>query len=133
MSAVLPSRTLSISIRRAAEDVYRFTSKPSNFPLWSFMEEVTWDGDAWLVRSGSRHSSLRMVETNAFGIFDHYVLLAPDVEMYVPARVIPSADGCEVLVTLFQVDWMTPKDLDRDAETVLRDLERLKVLLEQHR
>ncbi|MFX3897741.1 hypothetical protein ACJBU5_11230, partial [Streptococcus suis] len=51
-------------------------------------------------------------------------------EVYVPLRVIPNNDGCEVSFTLFRMPDMSEGKFAEDAAWVLRDLTALKAVLE---
>jgi hypothetical protein len=51
--------------------------------------------------------------------------------VYIPLRVIANGDGAEVTLSLIRQPQMSAADFARDAEWVLRDLRRLKALLER--
>ena len=125
-----PSRIVTVAIERSPEEVYAFAANPENLPRWSFIESVTCDGGRWFAKTPDGTVSMRFVEQNSFGVLDHYVRVAPDLEAYVPMRVIRSGAGSEVQFTLFRLDSMTDEAFERDAQTVLRDLAKLKEVIE---
>jgi predicted homoserine dehydrogenase-like protein len=73
---------------------------------------------------------IRFTEPNAYGVLDHYVELPDGSEIYVPMRVIANGTGSEVMLTLFRVPGMNDEKFAADAQWVMRDLNRLKDLLE---
>ncbi len=53
MGYVFRSRTLSVSIERQPQEVYRFISDPQNLPKWatSFCQSVKKSRDEWIVET----------------------------------------------------------------------------------
>jgi hypothetical protein len=51
--------------------------------------------------------------------------------VYVPLRVVPNGSGSELTFTLFRQPGMTVQKFKEDAEWVLRDLTKLKAVLEK--
>lgn len=127
-----PSRTLSITINRSVQDVYDFAATPENLPKWasglgkSFKQEA----GVWVAETGEGLVAVRFAARNAYGVLDHWVSPAPEVEIYIPMRVVPNGSGCELLFTLFQLPGMSDSQFSADAEWVMRDLTALKNLLE---
>lgn len=73
---------------------------------------------------------VRFAEKNRFGVLDHYVNPVPDVEVYVPMRVLANGSGSEVMFTLFRMPEMTDDKFAEDAAMVEQDLNTLKTVLE---
>jgi hypothetical protein len=48
-------------------------------------------------------------------------------------RVVPNADGTELIFTLFRLPGMTDEKFEQDAKLVLTDLMALKNLLERNK
>ena len=71
-----------------------------------------------------------MTPRNDFGVLDHTVTVAPGVHVTNPMRVVPNADGSEVLFTLFQPPGMSDEQFRADARLVRGDLVSLKAALE---
>jgi hypothetical protein len=61
---------------------------------------------------------------------DHYVTPAPELEVYVPMRVLPNGSGSEVFFTLFRSTDMSDEKFAEDVGMVERDLKTLKNVLE---
>ena len=114
------ARQLSVSINRAAEDTYAFLSVPENFPKWA-------SGLAAALRDGL--ATVRFSERNAYGVLDH-ALDTPRGSVYVPLRVVPRGEGCELVLTLFRRPQMSDDNFAADAEWVMRDLHAAKRILE---
>jgi hypothetical protein len=124
------ARTLAVSIDCAPGRVYDFVSDPRNLPRWSFFGSVNKSGDQWVVDTSDGPVGFRFVEANELGVLDHYVKLGSGVEIYVPMRVILNGEGSQVLFTLFQAPDMSDEAFAEDAKQVERDLDTLKVVLE---
>ena len=131
---VMPSesRHLSETIERSATDVYEFVSDPANIPRWAqglgtTVENV--DG-RWLLGTGSERAGVAFAKRNTFGVVDHEVTLPSGEVVYVPMRVIPNGDGCDVVLTVRRQADMTDADFDRDSGLVQADLTRLKRVLQ---
>ncbi len=111
---------LSISIDRSAAEAYEFLSVPENFPKWA-------SGLAEALRDGL--ATVRFSERNAYGVLDH-ALDTPRGSVYVPLRVVPRGEGCELVLTLFRRPQMSDDTFAADAEWVMRDLHAAKRILE---
>jgi hypothetical protein len=132
---LLESKTISVSIGRDPREVYEFVSDPANLPEWaaglgSSIEEINEEGNA-STRQGT--AKIRFVDRNNFGVLDHYVTPTPGAEVYVPMRVVPNADGAELLFTLFRLPGVTDEKFEQDKTLVLTDLMALKHLLERNK
>lgn len=129
----MPSRTISVSIAAAPQEVYAFAANPENLPRWvpSFCKSVKKINDDWVVESPMGPAVFRFVERNPFGVLDHVVQLASGAEFRSPMRVIPNGDGCEVIFTLFRTADMTDEQYAADAGLVESDLRRLKDIIER--
>ena len=127
-----PSRTLSVAIDRAPEDVYAFASRPENLPRWAFFDAIERQGDAWVARTPDGPVTIRFAEPNALGVLDHVVRVA-DLEVHVPMRVVANGSGSEILLTVLRLPGTTDETFERDCGTVARDLAKLKELLESER
>ncbi|PTB17940.1 polyketide cyclase [Trinickia symbiotica] len=127
------SKTISVSIQRSQQAVYDFTSRPASFAQWAsgLGKLVGNDGPVWRFEGESGPVKIRFTEPNGYGVLDHYVELPDGTEIYVPMRVISNGStGAEVQFTLFRVPGMTDEKFAADGEWVMRDLMRLKELLE---
>lgn len=126
------SRTLTVRIARPQRDVYDFASLPENFPRWASglgksLKKI--DGE-WIADTPEGQVKVRFTERNDFGIIDHYVMIRPGLEVYIPIRVIANGEGTEVIFTLFRLPDVSDEAFARDADWVERDLNALKTLLE---
>ncbi len=127
-------RTVSISIQRAADAVYAYLSNPANMPRWSlFIKAVAGDGNAWVATTPDGTVRMRFAGPNELGVVDHYVRVNPELEVYVPFRVVPNQEGSEVLFTVFRLAGMSDKQFADDVAMVTTDLLRLKDVLERSR
>jgi hypothetical protein len=126
-----PIRTVSIPIKRDSVAVYAYLSEPANFPKWSaFITAMERDGDAWVATTVDGAVRIRFASRNEFGIVDHWVRVSPQLEVYVPLRVIPNEGGSEVLFSVFRLPGMSDEQFERDIGMVTTDLGRLQQALE---
>ena len=126
------SRNLSISIACSLEQAYDFLCLPENFPKWAsgLAGSLRNIGGRWMAQTPAGEMRVRFSERNEFGVLDHWVYPQPDVQIYVPLRVIANGSGCELVLTLFRQPDMTDEKFAADADWVMRDLAAAKRVLE---
>lgn len=134
---VLPAQTLSITIHRSADEVYKYLSAPANFGHWaagfgSALQPMS-APDTWrFTMANGQPATARFTPPNAFRIADHYVYPGNGNEVYIPMRVLSNGDDSEVLFTLFRQPDMSDETLAADKAAVLKDLVALKAVLERY-
>ena len=128
------SKTMSTSIKSDPKTVYDFVSNLENLPRWapSTFPSIKEVNGEWVVETPNGRNKVMITEKNNFGILDHHVKLTSGVEVYVPMRVVKNGDGCEVLLTVFQAPEMTDDGYAKDIQTVEKDLNHLKTLIEEN-
>lgn len=129
----LPAHTVSIGIARSLAMVAAYLGAPANFNHWASGLGNSLRQDAqgvWRGNGPAGPITIRFSPANALGVADHWVGVAPGVEVYVPLRVIANGEGSEVLLTLFQLPGMDSEQFQGDIDWVRRDLAALKALLE---
>jgi hypothetical protein len=126
------SRTLSGSIDCHPDKAYRFISNLENLPKWAkaFCKSVKKSNDDWIMETPRGPMKVRFVEKNDFGVLDHYVSPTPEIEVYVPMRVLPNGSGSEVIFTMLRLSEMSDEKFVEDVEMVERDLKTLRNVLE---
>ena len=128
------ARYVGISISCPAKEVYEYVSNPENLPNWATglsgsIAHI--DGD-WIAGSPFGRVRIKFADKNEFGVLDHNVTLLDSGEtFYNPMRVYPNGDGSEVVFTAYQRGDMSDQAFDEDAQSVLKDLQRVKSLLEK--
>lgn len=134
MTTTLESHTLSMRIERPWQTVYQFLAAPENFPRWAsgLGQSFKRVKGEWTAQGPEGPISIRFTRMNEFGIVDHYVTVAPGVEIYIPMRVIVNGRGSEVQFTLFHLAAMSDDKFAEDIAWVERDLLALKTLLESY-
>jgi len=132
MAAERQVRHISVSIRRAAQDVYDFVAAPQNLAAWAsgLGQSPALVNGEWVAQTPQGLVRIRFVERNAFGVLDHWVYPAVDNAIYIPMRVIANGDGCELVFTMLRAPRMSDEKFEADAAWVMRDLNALKNLLE---
>jgi carbon monoxide dehydrogenase subunit G len=132
---IRPARTLSISIDAPPTQVYAFVADPRNLAHWATglgtAPTCLPDGD-WRVETSVGPMRVVFAPRNEFGVVDHFVRpMDGGAVVDVPMRVLPNANGSEVLLTLFQQPGMTAEQYAGDAALVEADLARLKDVIEK--
>lgn len=130
----LPLKHISISINRSFADVYDFVFRPENMPKWALglSGSIKKEGDHWISISPMGKVKVFFTEKNSYGIIDHDVVLEDGRKFHNPLRVMQNNAGAEVVFTLFRRPGMSDDDFCRDAGMVLKDLEKLKSILESN-
>ena len=117
------ARLLSVAIARSATEVYAFLSVPENFARWA-------SGLGTRLRRGEGDWIVDVTEPNRHGVLDHSVRLSSGESIYVPLRVVPKGEGCELVLKLFRQPRVSEEQFAADAEWVMRDLQAAKRILE---
>lgn len=128
----LESRTLSVSIGRDWREVYAYASDPANMVHWApgLGSDFAREGEEWVLRDpGGRIIRMRFTPPNPYGVLDHDVLVGSET-VHIAMRVMPNGDGAELTFLLLRLPGMTDFEFERDAATVLKDLETLRAILE---
>ena len=127
------AKHLSVSIERSATEVYEFASDPENLPQWAggLSGSIKKVDDGWLAEAPMGTVKVKFAEINKFGVLDHEVTLASGIKFYNPMRILPNNDGSEVIFTLYRQGDMSDQQFADDAESVQRDLNKLKSLIEK--
>lgn len=127
------TRHISISVHKRVDEVYAFVSNPLNLPKWAagLSGSIRKEGSDWIADSPMGKVKVKFAETNPFGVLDHDVTLPSGVKFYNPMRVVANDDGSEVIFTLFRVPGMSEQNFHEDAQSVDRDLRKLKEVLEK--
>ncbi len=74
---------------------------------------------------------VKFAEESRFGVLDHEVTLPSGVKVYNPMRVFPNNDGSELVFSLYRRPDVSDQEFADDAESVEKDLAKLKTLLEK--
>lgn len=123
---------IRVEISRPAADAYAFLAEPENFPKWAsgLARSLCRQGDDWVAETPEGRAVVRFTERNTFGALDHSVTSPRGTTVYVPLRVVPGQNGCELVLTLFRPPDMPDERFAADAEWVMRDLNVAKRILE---
>ena len=126
------SAHVAVSIDRSAEDVYAFAADPRNLPRWAAglaQQEVELVDGAWVVESPMGRVTVEFTPSNPFGVLDHRVTLPSGEMVDNPVRVIPNADGCDVVFTVRRRAGMSAEEFAADQDAVAADLATLSELM----
>jgi len=127
------ARHVSVAIAREPAEVVAYAGDPANLPAWAAgIASGVRRGDdgVWITDSPMGEVTVRFAPANDLGVLDHDVALPGGGTVHNPFRVLPNADGSEVVFTIFRRDLMDEDAFEADATAVRADLERLKTILE---
>lgn len=127
------SMTISVQIARSPAAVYSYVADLDNLPAWAttFCRSIRHGEDGWLMETSLGSMAIRLAPENDLGVLDHYLTPPGGETLYVPMRVVANGSGSEVFFTLFRLPGASAGDFSADAALVRKDLDSLKVLLEQ--
>ena len=74
---------------------------------------------------------VRFAPENKFGVLDHDVTVPDGKIFHNPLRILKNHDGSEVVFTLYRMPETSEKEFEKDADQVLKDLKKLKSILEE--
>lgn len=128
----MKSKTLSVEIKKQANEVYRFISNPKNLPQWAkgLCRSVRKTKTQWILETASGPMKFRFAPKNKLGVLDHYVTPLFGRLIYVPMRVVPRGSASVVTLTIFWHKEMSEQEFERDMKLVQRDMGNLKTLME---
>jgi hypothetical protein len=128
----MKSRHVSVVINRPPSEVYAFAAEPDNLARWAAglaSSQVTREGDTLLVSGPMGEIRVVFAERNPYGVLDHDVTTPDGTTTSNPLRVVAHPEGAEVVFSVRQLA-LTDDELERDADLVQADLDRLRDLLE---
>jgi hypothetical protein len=85
----------------------------------------------WIADGPIGSVRVRFTPPNDLGVADHDVVLETGATVHNPIRVVPNGAGSTVIFTLMRQPGVSRQEFDRDAQTVQKDLEMLKTILER--
>ena len=126
------AKHISVSINRSAAQVYEFASNPENLPNWAagLSGSIKKVNEDWIAESPMGRVKVKFAEKNKFGVLDHGVTLPSGVKVHNTMRLFPNNDGSELVFTLYRRPDVSPQEFAQDANSVEKDLAKLKTLLE---
>jgi hypothetical protein len=132
MPKTLEVSHISVSVERAADEVYRFASNVESWSRWAagLGRPLRRDGDAWIFDSPMGELRVRLAEPNAYRVLDHDVTLPSGLTVHNALRVLPNSAGSEVVFSVFRQPGTSDDAHEQDKAAVARDLRTLKGLLE---
>ena len=130
---VWESTHVSTTIDRPADEVYAYVSDPRNLSAWAAglaRADVELIDGAWTAQSPMGRVTIEFAPPNPFGVLDHEVTLPSGEVVSNPLRVIPNADGCDVVFTVHRRTGVSAEDFAADAQAVAADLDTLRELMQ---
>lgn len=127
------SRHVSTFIAADPDAVYAYASDPARLPQWAagLAEGIRHEDGRWIAESPFGVVEVRFVPHNEYRVLDHDVVTPDGAVVHNPMRVVPAADGAEVIFTIHRRADMTSEEFASDAAAVAADLETLRRILER--
>ena len=126
--------TRSITISRPSQEVFDFISAPQNLPLWSqsLCQSVSQNEyGGWLIHTPDQHQiPLEIRSDIRTGVIDQILSPGPDIQMFIPGRVLSNGYYAEFVLTLFQPDEISEAAYQNEIQTIEFELLTLKGVLE---
>jgi hypothetical protein len=111
------TRKLSISIKRSASEAYEFLSAPAIFAKW-------------IAQRAQGPVDVRLIDRNSLGVLDYSLTQRDGASVYVPLRIVATASGCDLVLTLFRHKGMPDEKFASAMERAMCDLQAAKRILE---
>ncbi|PPF52390.1 polyketide cyclase [Clavibacter michiganensis] len=126
-----PALHVSRPVDADVASVVAVAGDPARLPEWAagVSSGIRLDGGRWLSDSPMGAIEIAFTGPRELGILDHDVTLPDGTVVRNPLRVLPNADGSEVVFTLFQRPGVSDEALAADAALVAADLDRLAALV----
>lgn len=70
------------------------------------------------------------VPHNEFGVLEHTIRFDSGLELTNPMRIVANGNGSELMFTLFQNEGMSDQRFSEDVESVEKDLETIRRIME---
>lgn len=129
---MLPSQTLSLTIKRQWLDLYETIWKPEFFPKWvTGLDELPLQSTE--NEAKGKHSAsvpkARFSAHNEYGVMDYWIDNGFGKEIYMPMRIVPNQEGAQVLLTLFRQPFTSDEKFQQELDVLQHDLQRLYQLV----
>ncbi|WP_317230507.1 SRPBCC family protein [Clavibacter sp. MX14-G9D] len=126
-----PALHVSRPVDADVASVVAVAGDPARLPEWAagVSSGIRLESGRWLSDSPMGAIEIAFTGPRELGILDHDVTLPDGTVVRNPLRVLPNADGSEVVFTLFQRPGVTDEELAADAALVAADLDRLAALV----
>lgn len=133
MDGLCDVTNVTVSIRRAPDDVYAYITDGENLPRWAagLGGSVRRAGDAWIADGPLGTVTVRFAPRNELGVADHDVTLPDGTTVQNPVRVIGNRRGSTVIFTLLRLPGVTEAAFADDVRAVEKDLATLRSILER--
>ena len=132
---MLKSRTLTVDINRALEEVYEFLVEPGNLAQWTPISggrpEPQEGLGTWSFEGPRGALLVQFTARNPFHVLDYTVQSGPNRSMTSSVRLIRNGDGCVLTHTSLQHPHVSDAAFASSAEWLNTDLLLLKTMLER--
>jgi hypothetical protein len=125
--------TASVSINASPEIVWEFVADLNNWKQFSdFGKDIEQVGqNEWLFHTSQ--GDVRVI--NKFDkeklLLDQICIIASGEKQFIPYRVVPNGDGCELIMTNHQGATSTDEDYAQQLKWMREELENIKKITEQ--
>jgi hypothetical protein len=126
-------RTLAVSVNRSASEAYAFLSAPENFAK-CFLDAgaaLHQASAGWVAQTAEGLLTVHLTDRNSLGVLDYSCTPQGGPSSYVPLRVVTTAKGCDLVMTLFRRPDISDERLASATERARQGLDAAKHMLEK--
>jgi hypothetical protein len=126
--------TKSININCSVEKAFEFVADAANWPKFAihnvFSIQPAGDG-YWLMETPRGEGKLKIYPQQQYGLLDHEFLDKGEGKWTVPARVVPTPDGCHLMMTFSKPAGLPTLLFEEGMKLLEEELATLKKILEK--
>lgn len=122
-----PTDTRTVALEADLDTAFDFLTDPLNLPRWAtgFCHAIERRGDDWYVTTSRGEARLELVADRETGVVDWWIEPAPGVRQVAYSRIVPNADGCELVFTQIHTPEVSDEQFRAQVETLTEELELL--------
>lgn len=126
-----PVKHISQSIDCSPAEAYAFAADPHNLSKWAhgLGTEVQVHDNVVTANGPLGHIKIVFAPRNQLGVLDHDVTLPNGQTVHNPMRVMPNAQGSELVFSVFRDASATDEAFEKDCAAVAQDLRKLAQLI----
>lgn len=127
--------TVSVSINAKPEVVYDFVSNLSNWKQFSdFGKDIEQINDTeWIFHTPQGDVRVIPKFDKERLLLDHVCIIASGEEQFIPYRIVPNGDGCEIIMTNQQTTTVSDEEYAEQLKWMKDEFHNIKKIMERGR
>lgn len=124
--------TVSVSVASKPEKVWEFVSDLGNWKQFSdFGKDIERISDTeWIFHTSQGDVRVLPKFDEEKLLLDHVCIIASGEEQFIPYRVVPNGDGCEIMMTNQQTATVSNQDYSQQLKWMKEELQTIKKIME---